>query len=109
MHIPDIVRQGEPINDAGVDDRASVWPIIEAQFAAECPGGVLCVQLVRAYDKIPGVSPCGYANITIPAELSVMHKGDTITVVGGDPCPPPPPPPPPAPDDSSSSASAAAP
>ncbi|MFG2500707.1 hypothetical protein ACGFSB_21130 [Streptomyces sp. NPDC048441] len=89
MHVPDIVLVGQPINDEGRGpDEPSVWPDIQAQFAGQCPGKKLCVTLVRVYEAIEGVSPCGYADLTRPVEGAEIKKGSTVTVVGGAPCPP---------------------
>ncbi|MFZ3568047.1 hypothetical protein ACOKM5_13925 [Streptomyces sp. BH097] len=103
MHVPDIVLEGRPINDEGVEGDESVWPTIRQQFIDEC-GGKLCVTLARQYETLPGVSECGYANKTFPKELDEMKAGQTVVVYGGAPCPPKQEPPP---EDSTSPAGSA--
>ncbi|WP_329123134.1 hypothetical protein [Streptomyces sp. NBC_01465] len=99
LKIPVVVLEGKPINPEGRTNEngefeESIWPTIEGQFRDACGDHTVCVTLVRRYETLTGVSPCGYAR-TEPAGDTVVARGKNtvVTVIGGLPCPPPSPPP----------------
>ena len=82
MHIPAFGRFGLPIN---VEGPGTTWDELTQEFVKEC-GGRLCVKLVHAYRPAGRDStPCGYVGM-IPAEGARFYRGDTIKVIGAEPC-----------------------